>query len=215
MARRPDAGAVLLLLAGLLLAVTASISLVASLTALPAEPTLEALRERRPVSPDEATAAARTSLAAAGRFEEGRYLTDAALAAMAAPAGAPKAGAIVSRAVAAQPASPYNWTRLAMVRQAAGDPDAAVRAWEMSVLVGRYAPGLVLPRLEIGFQLLAAASPEQIRLLGDQVRIAAETDPKGLAVAARRQRVEPFVRVALLADPDLLDAFNAAQAAQG
>ena len=212
MARRADTPVVLLGLAGLMLAAAAALSLFAALRALPAEPIVAALREREAVAADDAAAAARASLRAAAWFETGRYLTDAAMALTvpgAARDGLPTAGAVVTRALVAHPISPYNWTRLAIVRRTGGDTAAAMRAWEMSVLSGRYVPGLMLPRLDVGFGLMGAAGPEQVRLLGDQVRIVARLDAAGLAAVARRRRVEPFVRAALTAAPDLLETFEA------
>lgn len=218
MARRPKAIALAATaVPALLLGALSVASLGAALTALPSEATVQAMRTRDLALPDpEALAdAARAQAAAAGWFERGRH-TSAALNAigLSPPTqrlrlqGDLDSRRLLEEALAAAPAAPFNWVRLAEQRMDAGDKPGAAKAWEMSVLTGRYVPGLMTSRLYMAFRMFPTENAELLDLLQDQVRVSAETDGRELARAAELGFADGFVRVVLANDLALLRNFD-------
>lgn len=209
--------ALAILVPAVLLAGLSALSLAGAATALPSDRTIELLRERGYVDPAKLDEAVATQLRAAKWFEPARYRTAAVSAlAMLPPQtraarvrnGDADAETLVRGALAAAPASPYNWARLADLRLAAGDRGQANRFWQMSVLTGRYVPGLIGPRLQIGFGLFPTTDEALIDLMSDQVRVAAAAEPRALAEAAEARYTAPFVRAVLFDDADLTKRFT-------
>ena len=198
---------------GLVLIVLGGMSTAASLIARPAEATLDEMRRRVPVTPDAAAVAARASLRAAALADTCRHLTDASLASSYVQSSAFDTGELAARALERCPASPYNWLRLALAREAGGDIEGARAAWRLSVLTGGYVPRLEAARLELGLRLLTGSDAEYLDLLAGQVRQVASTAPKVLADATERTRALPLVRLILRHEPAKLEAFEKALAA--
>lgn len=195
MARRPDPALLASALLGLALVGLGAISLLASVVALPAQSTLEAIRRDQRVPAAAAAAAARRSMAAARWFETCRHLTDAALANSAAGSfQLSRTEVLAAESLARCPASPHNWLRIAGARLNAGRPEDARAAWRLSVLTGRYVPGLIEQRLELGLRLINGDDADFLALLSQQIRMAADLSPAQVEIVARRTKTEPFVR---------------------
>lgn len=210
MVPRLDLAVVVSTALGLALCALSAASLGASLIVWPHEETLEAMRRQEAVDPTAAAAAARASQRAATWADGCRHLTNAALASAYTHEVAFDTGRLASAALERCPASPHNWLRLALAREASSDADGARAAWRLSVLTGGYVPRLQALRLEVGLRLLSGSDSELLDLLGTQVRLAAVTEPAGLAAAATRTRSEPLVRLMLRDMPAELDAFERA-----
>jgi hypothetical protein len=200
-------------LLALVLAALSLPSLIAASIALPHNGEMELLRRGTPPPPFVMVDAANANIRAARLFESGRYGADAA-AALLALKSADRAATgrdvvkIVEQSLAAAPASPYNWNRLAYLRMRAGDHAGAQKAWQMSVLTGRYEPHLMNNRIELAIRLFPITDPEMIDMLIDQVRLAAEADSKGLARMAIDAGGGPFVRAVLWRDTSLAPKFD-------
>lgn len=213
MAQRLDFAVVSATAAGLALVVLGGASTTASLISWPGEATIEDMRRQAPVGADAAAAAAHASLHAATFADACRHLTDAALASSYTQNPAFDTGALAARALERCPASPHNWLRLALAREADRDVEGARAAWRLSVLTGGYVPRLEAPRLELGLRLLTGSDAEYLDLLAAQVRQAASTAPEVLADAAERTRTLPLVRLMLRGEPAKLEALEKALAA--
>ena len=173
----------------LLIAAIAVKSLIASWIALPAGDALERLRAGQPVTIQEARIAATASYRAGRVFEPGRYNSDAALAAGRLPEAERRTALngvalpqLVDQALIAAPASPHNWARRASLQLARRDYAGARRSLETSLALGRFVPGLTVPRLGILFALMRRAPDPQLDVYFDeQIRIAAASEPAALA----------------------------------
>lgn len=192
-------------------------SLGAALTSLPSDALVQAMRTRdtAPPTPKQLADTARAQATAAGWFERARY-SSAALSAIALSpplqryrlGGDMGAPALLAGALSAAPAAPFNWVRLAEQRLDAGDKRGAAKAWEMSVLTGRYVPGLMTSRLYVAFRMFPTEDMELLDLLKDQVRVSAEADGRELARAAQFGFADAFVRVVLASDTALVRNFD-------
>lgn len=208
----PFAGAVLV---ALLCGGLAALSLSAAWIALPSGDTIDRLRKGETVSPQQIRQAAENSLRAGRMFDASRYYSDAVLAAgrldSAAQAqvldGASR-GSLIDAALREAPVSPHNWTRRAALQIAAKDWPGARQSLEMSLLLGRYAPGLTVPRLHIILKLLNRQPDAELeRHFVDQVRIAAQTEPAKLAAFAGNGAAEGRTQRALFSDFALYNAY--------
>lgn len=197
------AAAVALLCGGI-----AGLSLYASVTALPAGEILERLRSGEAVSQDQRIAAARASFLAGKVIERGRYWSDAALAASALPSREQarildglSVAAVVDAALESAPASPQNWARRASFQIASRDLAGARTSLETSLLLGRFAPGLTVPRLSLMIRLAQLApDPSLDRRIEEQIRIAARTEPADLVRLADGGAAEGIAQRTLAKD---------------
>lgn len=191
-------------------------SLVATIRAVGAGAVVEDVRRGRSVGAQPLARAARASRDAAWWFAPGHYYTEAAIAAIAAPdvGGAgqlrdlPSGESLLLAALREAPASPHNWTRLAIEQSRAGRGAAACQAWAASVLASRIPPGLVHARLRVGYRILPCSDRDMVFLLADQTRLAAGIDLGRLTALAREEHAAPFVRVSLSGTPPALAAFE-------
>jgi hypothetical protein len=198
-----------------LCAVLALTSLVAALIAAPAGNSIEALRSGESLETGALKRTATLSLRAGDVFDRGRYYSDAALAAgrlgakdRAQILGDRTLSVIVDQALIADPASPYNWARRAAEQLAAKDYRGARASLETSILLGRFMPGLTVPRLRILLKLLQR-SPDRAmeRYFEEQVRIAALTEPHDLAAFADKGAAEGWTQRVLAVDLPLYNAY--------
>jgi hypothetical protein len=196
-----------------LLAILSGLSLIASVVAAPSERDMEQLRRGHMLSSTALNAAIEDNVTAARFFESGRYLANAAAASLAlTPAQQRIAGLkpedYVVSSLSDSPASPYNWNRLAYLRAVRGDRAGAEKAWQMSVLTGRYEPNIMVGRVSLAIQMFPIADPDMIDMLIDQVRLTAQLDPRRLAETMVDIGGGPFVSVVLADDPALSQAFD-------
>lgn len=193
----------------------AILSLHAAIVALPAGDIIAQLRSGEPVSRDARMKAADASFRAGEIFEPGRYFGDAALAAagltsadqrLAMPGQSVRA--IVDRGLVAAPASPHNWVRRAALQFADGDLRGAAKSLDTSLLLGRFTPGLTVPRLRLMF-LVARRLPDASlnRAIDDQIRVAALTEPYELARLADGGTAEGVTQRVLSTDFELYRAY--------
>jgi hypothetical protein len=213
--RRNAAAAALIAIPTLLLGGLSLLSTRAALNALPADAALEQARLGRRPAAETLVAAAQSYGQSAQSFESARYRTAAASALVSASrAGAKVPEAQIEQAVraalAASPASPFNWSRLAWLRFRAGDTKGAAAAWQMSVLTGRYKPPVMATRIELGVRLLRSQDRAFEEAVQDQILVAARTDPRQLAELASRLGIQPLVRAALVRDADARTGYEKA-----
>ncbi len=169
--------------------VLSALSLSAATIALPATATLDALRKGEILPEKSIGDAAERSLRAGRLFEQGRYHSDASLALGRLSDGARKQilggtseQAIVEGALRSAPMSPHNWARRASLQLAKGDIKGARASLDTSLMLGRFVPGLTVPRLRLLLDLLKRApDAEMERRFSEQVMIAARTEPARLA----------------------------------
>lgn len=204
-------------LLAILLATLAVPSLIASWSTLEYNDTLEAVRmlRKHPGSPAALTDAARANERAAGLFDSGRYRANVAAALFAMNRGDRARSGFdleqeVRLSLAAAPASTYNWNRLAVLRFNRGDRTGALKAWEMSILTGRYAPNLVNARIFLAAKLFPIKDPQLVEMLVDQIHLSADADPVALATTAYKSGGAPFVQAVLWRDTAEGPAFNRA-----
>ena len=196
-----------------LLALVSIPSVIANAISTPFRGDVERIRHGDHMLPIELAAVARANYRAALFFEPGRHYSDSAAALLALPEGDRSAVGldaeeIVRKALAASPASPYNWNRLAYLRARRGDRVGAYSAWEMSVLTGRYVPRLMKARLLLAFQMFPIKDRVMLRMLDDQVRLTAQALPRELGYAAYTSGSEFYTRAVLWHDADLLSAYE-------
>lgn len=211
---RIAAGALALIIAAGTAAIAVQ-SLRAALIALPAGAIVEAIRNGNPISQQARIEASVRSLGAGAIIERGRYFTDAALAASSLPRGSQYAAlpatslaSVVDQALSAVPASPHNWVRLAGLRLARGDQAGARRALDISLLLGRYVPGLTVPRLRVLLRYrLLTNDPSLLPAMEEQVRIAARTEPGQLARFADGGAAEGLAQRVLAQDFALYQSY--------
>lgn len=189
-------------------------SMIAALISLPYDRDLERIRSGKPPSPPAIIQAAQANVNASRFFESARYRTNAATALLALNPAEQKASgldaeALVRQALSTAPASAYNWNRLAYFRIARGDRKAAEKAWQMSVMTGRYEPKLMNGRIAMAISMFPISDPAMIGMLIDQVKMAAQADSRGLAKASIDAGGSPFVRAVLWDDPVLVGTFDA------
>lgn len=216
-------------LVALLCGTLSVLSLSAAWVALPAGDTIARLRLGEAVPPATIRAAVDASVRAGEIFESGRYLSDAAMAAgrlgakdRTAALGGRPLRSIVDEALIAAPVSPHNWARRAAIQLSARDYPGARGSLEMSILLGRYVPGLTIPRLRVIVELLKhAPDPATEAYFADQVVIAARTEPRELAAFADGGAAEGKTQRVLYSDfaayhsyMGHLVAFRAERAAQ-
>jgi hypothetical protein len=114
----------------------------------------------------------------------------------------------LARAPAADAAA---WTALAHARLGLGDPAAAARALGMSLRLDEYDPLLALWRTQLGCDLMARLDAAQRRQWAQQVLIAWQVARPGLvALAQRDPSAQALLSLALAAQPELLQQFEAA-----
>jgi hypothetical protein len=107
------------------------------------------------------------------------------------------------------PANPYAWTRLAYAEtQLNGWTPAAIAALRLAFVTAPYEPRLALSRLRLSFLAWPHMSPEDRRLVFQQIRYAWKTSPRELTFLAVDLRVANLVRAALLTSPDELTDFE-------
>lgn len=216
MARRADFPAIAIAsIVALFGGTIAFLSLRAALIAMSVEPTLNMLRTGQGAHRKQIIEAADHSLRAARVIEPGRYLSDASLALShlddsdrrLSLDGQPMI-VVVDRALGAAPASPHNWVRRAQLQLDVNNVEAARRSLETSMLVGRFVPGLTVPRLRVALALLLRSPDASLeRLFEEQVRIAARTEPGRLAAFADGGSAEGRVQRILSTDFRLYNAY--------
>lgn len=115
------------------------------------------------------------------------------------------AAAATEAGLAAAPAQPSAWARLAWLRVVRGDRTAAVPALRLSLLTGPVAPTLMASRLQLGLDLLPLVDPDTRALLRRQVRLLWIVSPDTVAAMAQDTTTGGFVRNALdeLSDGDM------------
>ncbi|WP_420138741.1 hypothetical protein [Sphingomonas sp.] len=217
MARRASLAAILISapLVGLLAWLSVS-STIAFVTALPAGADASSALPSPAVSPERAQAAAAANAQAARWFDNSRYNLRAARTVLLLPGPnrrreRAQVEALVRASLSAAPMSPYGWTLLAFLRLERGDQRGAARAWEMSVLVGRYVPNVMQARLLLGMRILRT-NPDMAASVTDQVRVLAQGDPSSLAAAARHGGIEAPVRAILAGSEEAADFERATRA---
>lgn len=188
-------------------------SAIAVFTTLSSSDIVASAEAQVPIPADQAQAAAAANIHAAALFEGSRYRLHAARTLLALPAPLrvserPLIERLTRTSLAAAPMSSYGWTLLSFLQFERGDVAGATRAWEMSVLVGRYVPNLMQSRLLLGMRMLRY-DRSLANSVTDQVRVLAEGDPSSLAQAARHGGVEAPVR-AILAGSEQSVAFEKA-----
>lgn len=206
------AGAAIISLFG---GVLSLVSLSAAVVALPAGVVVEQLRQGEALPPATRIKAAQLSLRAGHIFEKGRYYSDALTAlgrlepkARLAALSGRSERVIVEDALRAMPASPHNWARRASLQLAIGDVRGARGSLETSILVGRFVPGLTVPRLAIIDALLRRAPDAELEsLFADQVRLAARSEPDDLAAFADGGAAEGRTQRVLSSDFPLYNAY--------
>ena len=114
-------------------------------------------------------------------------------------------------ALAVANGNPFIWMRLAeamFLRDgiAPGVADALV----MSMERGPTVQALVLPRLEMAFVLDSVLTEEQRAVVNEQIRLAALWQPEWLVASTRRRYALAIVRAGLQATPERLAQFNEA-----
>jgi hypothetical protein len=176
-------------------------SAIAVFVTLPSNDIVVSAETQVPVSADKARIAAAANISAARWFEGSRYRLHAArtLLALSVPARTrelPRVERITRLSLAAAPMSSYGWTLLSFLRLQRGDVAGAARAWEMSVLVGRYVPNLMQSRLLLGIKIFSRDRSLADAFV-DQIRFLAEADPRTLALTARYGGIEAPVRAVL------------------
>ncbi len=199
----------------LLCGIVSVISLAAAFIALPAGDTLEQIRRGESVPAEAARKAVSASLRAGDVFDAGRHMSNAALAIGRLPAAERKRGIggtseaqIVDRALMAEPTSPHNWARRAKVQLAAGDLPGARKSLETSLLMGRFVPGLTVPRLSIILELLRRGQDPVLEgYFAEQVRVAARSEPHELAAFANKGAAEGLTQRFLATDYVLYNAY--------
>lgn len=199
----------------LLIAYISIRSFAAAWVALPAGETIERLRAGQEVSAAQIRLAAEASYRAGQIFEPGRYDSDAVLAAgrltdaerRAALDGVPLPQ-LVDQALMSAPASPHNWARRAGLQLARKDYAGARRSLETSLMLGRFVPGLTVPRLRILYALMQRAPDRQLdTYFEEQVRSAASSEPRALAAFAAAGGPEGRTQRLLSTDYTLYKAY--------
>jgi hypothetical protein len=186
----------------------AAFSLTAALTAVPAGQVIDELRNGREVTPPQIRQAVDVSVRAGRIFERGRYFSDAAMAAgrlapgvRAQALGRMPMRTLIEDALVAAPVSPQNWARRAALQLSVRDYQGARSSLEMSILLGRYVPGLTVPRLRIILELIKHRSDAEMdRYFTEQAIIAARTEAPELAAFADKGAAEGRTQRALYTD---------------
>ncbi|NYZ16398.1 hypothetical protein HL658_27975 [Azospirillum sp. RWY-5-1] len=181
--------------------------LIAALESLDARTVIWDARAGHPPPPDRLAAAAADLDAAQRWAADGEAMGDRGFLlvqqARATPPG-PERGALLDRAaqateagLAAAPAQPSAWARLAWLHVARGDRAAAIPALRLSLLTGPVAPALMASRLELGLELLSLMDPDTRGLLRRQVRLLWVVSPETVAAMSQKPDTGGFVRDAL------------------
>lgn len=115
---------------------------------------------------------------------------------------------LVDGALMVSPASPHNWARRARLQLAREDYTGARRSLETSLMLGRFVPGLTVPRLRILYELMQRAPDRQLDIyFEEQIRIAASSEPMALATFAARGGPEGRTQRLLSTDYALYKAY--------
>lgn len=181
--------------------------LIAALETLDARAVIRDARAGHPPPPDRLAAAAADLDAAQRWVEDGETMSDRGFLlvqqARALPPG-PERAAVLDRAtrateagLAAAPAQPSAWARLAWLHVTRGDVVAAIPALRLSLLTGPVAPALMASRLELGLELLSAMDADTRNLLRRQVRLLWIVSPETVAALSRKPDTGGFVLDAL------------------
>lgn len=181
--------------------------LLAAIVSLDARAVIWDARSGSPPPPDRLASAA-ADLGAAQRWaEDGEAMGDRGFLlvqqARATPPG-PERAVLLDQAVrateaglAAAPAQPSAWARLAWLHVARGDRAAALPALRLSLLTGPVAPALMASRLELGLDLLSLMDPDTRGLLRRQVRLLWVVSPETVAAMSQKPGTGGFIRDAL------------------
>jgi hypothetical protein len=111
--------------------------------------------------------------------------------------------------LALAPANPYAWTRLAYAEtQLNGWSPEAIAALRLAFVTAPYEPRLALSRLRLSFLAWPHMTPEDRRLVFQQIRFAWKNSPRELTALAFDLRVANLVRAALLTSPDDIADFE-------
>lgn len=204
------AGSVALLIGGI-----AILSFRAAVNSLPVDEVIGRLREGEPISDAQRIAAARASVRAGMIFDRGRYFTNAALAAGPLTAGQQRQAlhglsmaVLIDQALETSPASPHNWVRRASIQLAAGDRTGARASIDTSLLLGRFVPGLTVPRLKVMLNLRQLSpDPALDSEIANQMRVAARSEPGDLAIFADGGAAEGLAQRTLYTDFALYRAY--------
>lgn len=115
-------------------------------------------------------------------------------------------------AVAGNPALPYAWLRIALVRrQLEGPSPAALAALVASIERAPWLPPLAAPRASLGLEVWTRLDAAGRALVAGQVLLAAEVAPARLAAAAGSATLWRIVQDILVARPELLRAVAASR----
>ncbi|KAA9133075.1 hypothetical protein F3N42_01555 [Marinihelvus fidelis] len=89
------------------------------------------------------------------------------------------------------PAKPATWLRVARIEAALGVPVGQIAgSLSMSMLTGRVEPGLLVPRLELGYRYLGQLDADTRALLLDQTALAWAVDRRGVINSASQGRLD-------------------------
>ncbi|HYD97992.1 MAG TPA: tetratricopeptide repeat protein [Alphaproteobacteria bacterium] len=162
--------------------------------------------EGTPVPQDRLLAAAADVAAAARWARDGELEASGGLLLLRAAEGAPEprqaelrtaAVAALESALSVAPGQPNAWFNLAHLRRLRGDPAGAVAALRMSLLAGRFVPGLMQSRIALGVALLPAMDRETLDLLHREIRLMWVAEPHYVAELGASPAAGPVVRAAL------------------
>jgi hypothetical protein len=216
--------AIVLLVAGGLLALAGGQSLYAALARVRADNVMARVLAAKSTAAEDLDELVRSRRAAVREGGDASAFGDLALArllqARRLPATAVERNAaldetivLVRTALAREPASSVLWLRLAeaqLLRDGLGATPLA--ALSRSIATAPYQQDLVIGRLDFGLILEPFFDGTTRPQVAEQVRLMAGWMPQRLAEIARRRRVLAFVRAALGADPVLLERFDLAYA---
>lgn len=110
------------------------------------------------------------------------------------------------------PADPRAWMLLALAHEAEGDQEGARRALRSSILIASYDPALLLPRAQLGLKLAPTLGADDLDLVNEQIRMAADHQFDGLVALGRSSGAIGPILTALAGDPDRAAALSAAMA---
>lgn len=184
---------------------------------------VEELRTGKVVDHGRLRIASDTSLAAARLTDPARNLTNAVSAIAALPQGdfrsrqeqSDELLALATRALEADPANPYNWSRVAWARNQRGDKKGAVAALELSMQTGPHVANISAWRARLAYDLMASGAPGVGDIARDQVIFAATHRVRDLAQFNRDADFVAFCHRTLVGrQPEHLHFINALRVAR-
>jgi hypothetical protein len=217
---RPHQAIALALATALTLLTLAVPRTLALVTMIPAEYTLEGLRQQRPVEREALGAAIEAGLAASAWHESGalwQQIAAAHLGRLSFVSGDRQAqqdallqaeGAL-QRALARRPGDAMAWWRLAWVASMLQrSPEQVAAPLHLSVLTGSRLAVLVFPRLRLALAHWQRLDDRARAAFKPQLAWAMTADPQGFIILVRRSLAEEAVRTAFRDDADLLTEYQ-------